>query len=150
MNDSDNELDLNLILQRGQSPLPVVQERVSALPPGELLILKVAFEPLPLYSQLTAWGMRYEAEPTEEGFRIEVERNPIAVPTFLDLRNLPPPEPMQRTLEAFQKLPVGACLIVHLPHRPVPLLELLQERAISWEEQKQSDGSYHIYLLKEA
>lgn len=147
----DDELDLDAFLKRGQSPLPVVETRVRALEVGETLVLRVSFEPLPLFALLTEWGARYEVRSVPEGFRITVEKvePPIEVPTFLDLRGLPPPEPLRRAMEAFERLKPGNCLIVHVPHRPMHLLELLHNRGIPWEEQAQEDGSYQVYLLKE-
>jgi uncharacterized protein (DUF2249 family) len=43
----------------------------------------------------------------------------------LDLRDLPPPEPMHRILEALEQLPPGGCLFALTPLYPAPLLSLL-------------------------
>ena len=48
----------------------------------------------------------------------------------LDLRGLPPPEPLVRTLEAAAALPVGEELVVLTERRPVHLLPLLAERGL--------------------
>jgi uncharacterized protein (DUF2249 family) len=44
----------------------------------------------------------------------------------LDLRDLPPPEPMLRILEALPTLQPGQTLIARTPCRPVPLIERLE------------------------
>ncbi|KAF0093236.1 MAG: putative universal stress protein [Puniceicoccaceae bacterium 5H] len=153
MNQLESELDLGAMLQQGQSPLPVVHERVTAMQPGETIVLHVPFEPVPLYEQLRVWGADYTVVPEAGGFCITVEKldtPAVNVPLFLDLRRLPPPEPMQRTLETYAGLPVGGSMVVHVPHRPGPLLAQLAARGIPWEEEPQPDSSYHIYLLKEA
>ncbi|MDP0501529.1 MAG: DUF2249 domain-containing protein [Verrucomicrobiota bacterium JB022] len=144
------EMDLGAILAQGISPLPVVQERIAALAPGEALVLCVPFEPVPLYEHIRQWGADYAVASDAAGFRITVTKQEASalVPVFLDLRRLPPPEPMQRTLETFASLPPGGCLVVHLPHRPRPLLEQLEARGIAWEEDPQADGSCQIYLQK--
>lgn len=46
----------------------------------------------------------------------------------LDLRHLPPPEPMQRILDALPALLPGQRLRALTPCRPAPLLPLLAER----------------------
>ena len=44
---------------------------------------------------------------------------------LLDVRTLPPPQPMQRILEALEELPRGEYLIAMTPLHPAPLLEML-------------------------
>lgn len=44
----------------------------------------------------------------------------------MDLRDLPPPEPMLRILDALQRLDAGQTLIARTPCRPVPLIERLE------------------------
>lgn len=43
----------------------------------------------------------------------------------LDLRELAPPEPMQRILAALEDLPRGHRLVALTPFRPLPLMSLL-------------------------
>ena len=43
----------------------------------------------------------------------------------LDLRDLPPPEPMQRIVDALANLPAGAWLEAYTPLYPAPLLAML-------------------------
>ena len=53
-----------------------------------------------------------------------------AVTDVLDLRGLPPPEPLVRALEAVEALPDGDELVVLTERRPVHLLPLLLERGV--------------------
>ncbi|MGS1079220.1 DUF2249 domain-containing protein [Pseudoxanthomonas beigongshangi] len=45
--------------------------------------------------------------------------------TRLDLRELAPPEPMQRILASLETLPRGGRLVAFTPFRPLPLMSLL-------------------------
>ena len=58
----------------------------------------------------------------------------------LDLRGLPPPEPLVRTLEAVEALPKGEELVVLTERRPVHLLPLLLERGVSVTLRELADG----------
>lgn len=51
---------------------------------------------------------------------------PDAGAQVLDLRHLPPPEPMLRILEALSTLTAGHTLVARTPCRPTPLLERLE------------------------
>jgi uncharacterized protein (DUF2249 family) len=57
--------------------------------------------------------------------------------TPLDLRGLPAPEPMERVLDALERLPEGQALRVLLPHEPYPLYRLLERdgwaHAAAWQ-----------------
>jgi uncharacterized protein (DUF2249 family) len=50
----------------------------------------------------------------------------------LDLRSRPPPEPMERILEALRLLPAGWQLVALTPMRPLPLLPTLQADGFAW------------------
>lgn len=149
MKASGNELDLRALLASGQSPFPIIEERVHGLAPGDSFDLLAPFEPVPLYDHLRAWGAAHTTVSEGSVFRITITKmaDP-AVPRYLDLRQAPPPEPFIRTTDALAELAPGHCLIVHLPHRPTPLLEHLEAQGIIWEEQEQPDGSCQLYLMK--
>ncbi len=51
----------------------------------------------------------------------------------LDLRGLPPPEPMTRILDELARLAPGARLRALLPHEPLPLYPLLEQRGYAWQ-----------------
>lgn len=58
----------------------------------------------------------------------------------LDLRGLPPPEPLVRTLKAVEALPEGDELVVLTERRPVHLLPLLLERGVEVTVRELADG----------
>ena len=60
----------------------------------------------------------------------------------LDARDLEPPQPLMKTLEAVAALPEGATLRVLTCWRPALLYAELQKRGFIGESQEQSDGSY--------
>ena len=66
----------------------------------------------------------------------------------LDLRGLPPPEPMQRILDALDALAPGACLQALTPHRPGPLLPVLEQQGYAWRLDDLSDGGSRIAICR--
>ena len=50
----------------------------------------------------------------------------------LDLRDRPPPEPMERILQALPILPDGWRLVALTPMRPLPLLPMLEADGYAW------------------
>jgi len=63
----------------------------------------------------------------------------------LDLRGLQPPEPIWRILDELQRAP-RAGLRVILPHEPLPLYGLLQERGFRWSGKARGDGGYELFI----
>ena len=59
----------------------------------------------------------------------------------LDARELEPPQPLLKTLEAIATLPTDATLIVHTRWRPALLYAELEKRGFVGESQDQPDGS---------
>lgn len=64
----------------------------------------------------------------------------------LDLRHLPPPEPMARALEAVESLPPDTELELLTPMMPVPLLELLALRGFSPSAESLADGTARVRI----
>jgi tRNA 2-thiouridine synthesizing protein A len=62
------------------------------------------------------------------------------VTEILDLRGLPPPEPLVRTLEAVEALAEGEELVVLTERRPVHLLPLLVERGLDVKTRELPDA----------
>ena len=65
---------------------------------------------------------------------------------LLDLRHLPPPAPMQRILDALDGLPRGACLHALTPHRPGPLLPILEQQGFAWRLDDLDDGAARLVV----
>jgi uncharacterized protein (DUF2249 family) len=57
-------LDVRSMLQRGVEPFPFIQERVSALKPGDGLIVVAPFLPSPLIERLGSEGFMSRVEHT--------------------------------------------------------------------------------------
>ena len=61
-------------------------------------------------------------------------------PARLDLRGLPPPEPLQRALEAVALLAPGEEVVVVTERRPVHFLALLPGRGCTFRDEELPDG----------
>lgn len=58
----------------------------------------------------------------------------------LDLRQLPPPEPMERILDALNALAPGARLRALTPMRPAPLLPMLEQAGFTFHIEDAAQG----------
>lgn len=134
-----HELDVRPLLAAGQSPLAAILAATEALPATGALRLRAPFEPLPLYGKLGALGL--DAAPTNEP---DGSWTILFTPktTTLDLRDLEPPEPLQRTIEAATALPRHGILVTRTRFRPVHLLAALGERGFATTSVEQPDGSW--------
>jgi hypothetical protein len=52
---------------------------------------------------------------------------------LLELADLPPPEPLELTLDALSGLPAGDRLLLHHNRQPYPLYDLLRGMGHRWE-----------------
>src|SRR3989338_10285722 len=105
-------LDIRADIRGGAEPFARIMAPVKALGPDEILVLRVPFEPVPLYGVLGRRGLAHRAEhlgPDDWSIRFYRERGegaqgasparPAApTPVVLDVRGLEPPEPMARGL----------------------------------------------------
>jgi uncharacterized protein (DUF2249 family) len=66
----------------------------------------------------------------------------------LDLRGLTPPEPMVRILSTFAALEAGDELEAILPHAPVPLYAMLEERGAEWETASDEPGEFVLRVRR--
>jgi TusA-related sulfurtransferase len=64
----------------------------------------------------------------------------------LDARDLGPPQPMERTLEALQTLPRGEELTLLLYREPFPLYAVLAREGFVHRTELASDGTYSIHI----
>jgi uncharacterized protein (DUF2249 family) len=67
---------------------------------------------------------------------------------LLDGRDLSPPEPLERTLEALETLPADAELTLLLYCQPHPLFNVLRQNGYAWTEEIQPDGTHVIRIRK--
>ncbi|WP_310451553.1 DUF2249 domain-containing protein [Sulfuritalea sp.] len=68
--------------------------------------------------------------------------------TVIDGRELQPPEPMERTLEALDKLAEGDDVLLLLYCQPHPLFNILRNSGYAWSEEVQTDGTREIRIRK--
>ena len=68
----------------------------------------------------------------------------------LDLRELPAPEPLQRALAAADALEPGQAVEVLTPLLPVPLLDALAARGLSWRSEPCADHGTWVAIVRPA
>lgn len=141
------ELDTRPILDRGDDPLAAILSALRGLPPHGQLTLIVPFEPVPLIGLLHRQGwdswQRWEGAHCRVTFARVHGATVTPAPTApavspvrsgdgwaLDVRALPPPEPMRAALAAIDAghLPLR---IVH-EREPALLFPKLRERGLVW------------------
>jgi len=74
----------------------------------------------------------------------------VPVPKVIDGRQLQPPEPFERTLEALEGLAVGDEILLILNCQPQPLYRVLQRSGMTWREVPREDGSFEIHICHQA
>lgn len=67
---------------------------------------------------------------------------------LVDGRDLLPPEPLERALEALDTLPADAELTLLLYCQPHPLFNVLRQNGYVWTETLQPDGTHEIRIRK--
>lgn len=162
------ELDVRPILREGGEPFSVIMEAVAGLAPGQSLRLLASFKPVPLFQVLGARGFEPTAReigdndweviftPVQPAAGAGPAPGPATAgaqswqwpePSVeLDNRDLDPPEPMVRTLEALERLRPGETLAALLPREPLFLFEELQKRGCKWRGSVGPEGSYRIVI----
>jgi len=68
--------------------------------------------------------------------------------TTIDGRELQPPEPMERTMEALDKLADGDDVLLLLYCQPHPLFSILRNNGYAWSEEVRPDGTREIRIRK--
>ena len=67
----------------------------------------------------------------------------------IDGRELQPPEPMERTMEALDKLGEGDDVLLLLYCQPHPLFSILRNNGYAWSEDVRADGTREIRIRKQ-
>jgi hypothetical protein len=65
---------------------------------------------------------------------------------LLDVSDLPPPEPLERVLDALADLPEGDALKVRLPADPVLLYPMLRSMGMHWERREAEDNIIELLI----
>jgi hypothetical protein len=68
---------------------------------------------------------------------------------LLDVSDLPPPEPLERVLDALADLPPGDSLKVRLPLEPVLLYPMLRSMGMHWERSATQDASVELVIWED-
>lgn len=66
----------------------------------------------------------------------------------IDVRGLPPPEPMLDVLAALRELPEGGTLSVRIHRRPYPLYEILERHGWAHATEALPDGSFVVTIRR--
>lgn len=67
---------------------------------------------------------------------------------LIDGRDLQPPEPLERAMEALDTLADGDELVLLLYCQPQPLFSVLRRNGYVWQETTQDDGTHEIRIRK--
>ncbi len=65
---------------------------------------------------------------------------------IIDARNLPPPEPFERVLEALGELRLGDKLKLIVPHEPVPLFRFLLRNNYAYRSKNIAQGHCEVVI----
>ena len=68
----------------------------------------------------------------------------------IDGRDMQPPEPLEKALEALDSLPPDGELVLLLYCQPHPLYQILRRNGYVWTETMQAEGTNEIHIRKAA
>lgn len=170
--------DVRAMLAEGNDPLKVIQQKVKALNPGEVLLIINNFEPVPLIKLLEKQGfesyVEYENADTIKTYFFKSSINNIQVNISdieaevktsgdweeilkhfenqlleIDVRHLEMPMPMMTILETLETLPDQKALYVHHKRIPVFLLTELKERNFEYRIKEIQEGEVYLLIFKQ-
>jgi uncharacterized protein (DUF2249 family) len=64
----------------------------------------------------------------------------------IDGRDMQPPEPLEKALEALDRLQPGGEMLLMLYCHPVPLFNILRNNGYIWQEEVREDGTHEIRI----
>lgn len=151
------DVDVRDDIRAGREPFARIMAAAKALAPDEALVLRAPFEPAPLYAVLGALGFRHWTERLAgDDWRVWFHRGETPAPgaaeaaATLDVRGLPPPEPMVRVLEGLDRLAPGATLTVLHERRPMFLYPQLDDRGFTHTTDEPASGVVRIVITRPA
>lgn len=68
----------------------------------------------------------------------------------IDARQMEPPEPFVRTLEALDEVGPGEKLLLVLTREPHPLYRALEVNGFAWETERLPDGTVEILMWRKS
>jgi len=140
-------LDVRPILEAGVDPLAAILSALETVCPGGILTVSAPFRPAPLISLLSGRG--HEVEVRQVGgssWAVDVVRDGGPIHNL----DLPPPEPLERILEASADLEPGAVYRARVPRFPRLLLPRLALRRFSYQTHEHEDGRTLVVVWPEA
>jgi uncharacterized protein (DUF2249 family) len=156
------DLDVREDIRAGREPIARIMATVKTLAPGDALALRAPFEPAPLYKVLGARGFEHWTERlAADDWRVWFYRAGVPAASggapaasgeaaTLDVRGLPPPEPMVRVLELLDGLAPGATLTVLHERRPMFLYPQLEDRGFTHVTEEPAPGVVRIVIRRPA
>ncbi|MBI5661525.1 MAG: DUF2249 domain-containing protein [Ignavibacterium album] len=161
------KLDVRPILDQGRDPFNDIMSKVKELKEEEVLLLINSFEPVPLYSVLGNKGFEHWTEKEGNVYKVYFFREQNILRSAsrksvyqvadkinfenvieLDVRELPPPEPMIKILEALPKIDENSVLLVHHHREPVMLYPKLEERGFQAVTNKIDDNYFKVLIFR--
>lgn len=163
-------LDVRPIINAGKDPFLEIMSKVKFLKEDDIFLLINSFEPIPLYSVMGKKGFDYKIIKEEEVFKIYFfksndqanstgentgnELTSVKIPhdyeniIEIDVRDLTPPEPMVKVLEALSKVDDKTVLVVHHHREPLMLYPKLEERGYSAISNRINDNYFKVIIMK--
>ncbi|WP_337865532.1 DUF2249 domain-containing protein [Ignavibacterium sp.] len=159
-------LDVRPILNSGKDPFLDIMNKVKSLENEQVLMIINSFEPVPLYSVLGNKGFEHWTEKINDEFRVYFFKTNPANKTLnnnvqaekdlsdfenvieIDVRELPPPEPMMKIFEKLPEVDDETILLVHHHREPVMLYPKLEERGFEAVSNKIEDNYYKVLIFK--
>lgn len=161
------ELDVRPILNSGRDPFLDIMKKIQELKDDQVLLLINFFEPVPLYTVLGKKGFDHYTEKEEDKFKVyffrkesKAQINLNSQPSTdliqsefskvieLDVRELPPPEPMIKILETLPQVDENTLLLVHHHREPLMLYPKLEERGYEAISNKIDENYYKVLIMK--
>jgi len=163
------ELDVRPVLRDGGEPFELIMQAIGKLAPGQAFRLLATFRPDPLFAVLGARGYAHAARELADGdweimftptnADAKPAARPEAVSTLddadwpapleeMDVRDLPPPEPMVQILGRIEAMRPGTVLAARLDREPMFLFPELAKRGHGWQGAfTVSDDIYELRIL---
>lgn len=133
-------LDVRPILAQGTDPLTAILAALQPLAAGSVLVVTAPFRPRPLEALLANKGHGVTVVEGQDGVFSAVVRVADRTP-LLDLRDLDPPEPLERVIALVRGLSPGTTVLVQVPRAPRWLLPQLDQLSCVYAVAEIADGS---------
>jgi uncharacterized protein (DUF2249 family) len=148
------------IIAAGREPLAEILDAVRRVPEDGALVVEAPFDPAPLRGLLGRQGFTAAVEQVgPDHWRVYFRRTGATAPrddakgprvwresdgVHIDVRGLPPPEPMVAVLRLLERPGVGDTVFMHHDREPLYLYPELAERG--WEHQIVAGGAGEVRL----